>query len=130
MAEVEACADSDTLRQAFFGDLHVHTSYSMDAYLFDTRTSPDDAYRYARGEEIRLAPLDSEGRTTYPVQLARPLDFAAVTDHAESFGSTKLCTTPGSAAYETESCLTYRGDARTAQDAGVVVRRGVAASSS
>jgi hypothetical protein len=118
-----ACANHEPLRQAFFGDLHVHTSYSMDAYLFETRTTPDDAYRYARGEEISLAPLDARGRTTYPVQLARQLDFAAVTDHAESFGSTKLCTTPGSSAYDTPSCRTYRGDDAAPQSAAYVVKR-------
>ena len=105
-----ACAVHEPLRRALFGDLHVHTSYSMDAFLFDTRTTPDDAYRFARGDAISIAPLDDRGRGTYSVKLERPLDFAAVTDHAENFGSTARCTRPDSPAWSSESCRTYRGE--------------------
>ena len=65
-----ACANTTPLRQAFFGDLHVHTAYSMDAFLFDTRTTPDDAYRFARGEAIEIAPLAADGRPSFEVKLA------------------------------------------------------------
>ncbi|MCE2390206.1 MAG: DUF3604 domain-containing protein [Proteobacteria bacterium] len=106
----EACAVHEPLRRALFGDLHVHTSYSMDAYLFDTRTTPDDAYRFARGEAISIAPLDDQGNGSYSVKLERPLDFAAVTDHAENFGSTALCTRPESPVWSSESCRMYRGE--------------------
>jgi hypothetical protein len=75
-AEIEA----NPLRSAFFGDLHVHTAWSYDAYAFNVRTTPDDAYRFARGEAI-----DHVGGGT--VKLAHgPLDFLAVTDHAEYIG--------------------------------------------
>ncbi|MFP8875933.1 MAG: DUF3604 domain-containing protein, partial [Myxococcota bacterium] len=114
IAPREACADREPLRKALFGDLHVHTSYSMDAFLFDTRSTPDDAYRFAQGEAISLAPLDAEGQPTHEVKLARALDFAAVTDHAESFGSTQLCTVSGTPTYDTLSCRIYRGE----EDAG------------
>ena len=67
-----------------------------------------DAYRFARGGEVRLPPLDAEGRGTRPFQLSRPLDFAAVTDHAHSFGGVKLCTDPASPQYATELCVRYR----------------------
>jgi hypothetical protein len=104
----EPCADRDPLRKAFFGDLHVHTSLSFDAWTYDVRTLPADAYRFARGETIKLAPLDEKGQPTRPVKLARPLDFAAVTDHSEYLGETSLCTTPGSPAYDTPTCKQYR----------------------
>lgn len=104
------CADRTPTRRALFGDLHVHTARSMDAYVFDTRSSPSDAYRFAKGEEVLLAPLDAEGRPTRRHRIDRPLDFAAVTDHAENFGQVSLCTTPGSPVYDTESCALYRGE--------------------
>jgi hypothetical protein len=66
-------------RRAFFGDLHVHTVYSFDAYAFGTLATPYDAYRYAKGEAI-LHPAGFE------VQLRQPLDFYAVTDHAMFLG--------------------------------------------
>ncbi|MFO0758279.1 MAG: DUF3604 domain-containing protein [Byssovorax sp.] len=104
----EPCAERDPLRKAFFGDLHVHTSLSFDAWTYDVRTLPADAYKFARGETIKLAPLDADGKPTRPVKLARPLDFAAVTDHSEYLGETSLCTTPGSPAYDTSTCKQYR----------------------
>lgn len=63
----------------YFGDLHVHSAFSPDAYIQGTRVSPDDAYRYAKGEAIDHV----SGR---PIQAQRPLDFLAVTDHAEYLG--------------------------------------------
>jgi hypothetical protein len=66
-------------RSVFFGDLHIHTSLSLDAYLFGVRASPEDAYVYAKGGTI------SHG-AGYAIRLSDPLDFAAVTDHAEYLG--------------------------------------------
>jgi hypothetical protein len=67
-------------KNAYFGDLHIHTRYSFDAFIFKTRNSPDDAYRYAKGEQIMHA-------AGYPIKLkGPPLDFMAVTDHAEYMG--------------------------------------------
>lgn len=65
--------------QAWFGDLHVHTSWSFDAYISRVRTTPDDAYEFAKGGAIPIA----GGLTS---QLSRPLDFMAVTDHSEFLG--------------------------------------------
>ncbi|NND67424.1 MAG: DUF3604 domain-containing protein [Halioglobus sp.] len=66
-------------RNAYFGDLHVHTAYSFDAYVFGTISTPDDAYRYARGNAL-------DHPSGYAVQLQRPMDFYAVTDHAMLMG--------------------------------------------
>jgi hypothetical protein len=69
-------------RNAYFGDLHVHTEYSFDAYSFGTTATPYDAYRYAKGEAITHP-------SGYQVQLRTPLDFYAVTDHAMFLGLVK-----------------------------------------
>ena len=69
-------------KNAYFGDLHVHTSNSFDAYTFGTITSPSDAYRFAQGEAIPHP-------TGYEIQLKKPLDFYAVTDHAVFLGIIK-----------------------------------------
>lgn len=106
--ERAACAARDPLRKAFFGDLHTHTTLSFDAWTYDVRATPADAYRFARGETIYFPPLDADGKPTLPVKLARPLDFAAVTDHVEYLGETHLCTTPGSPAYDSLTCKAYR----------------------
>jgi len=111
-----ACRDRDPLRQAFFGELHVHSALSMDAWLWDLRNGPDDVYRFGRGEEVLLPPLDAEGRGTRPAKLERALDFVALTDHAEFQGEVALCTRPGSPAYASEACRVYRGDGSPAGD--------------
>ncbi|HEY5645009.1 MAG TPA: DUF3604 domain-containing protein, partial [Pseudomonadales bacterium] len=67
-------------RVALFGDLHIHTRYSFDAYAFGTLASPADAYRYAKGEAIRHP-------AGFDVQLPAPLDFLGVTDHAMFLGA-------------------------------------------
>jgi hypothetical protein len=68
-----------TERKAYFGDLHLHTSYSFDAYvMFASRVTPELAYRFAKGEPIAF--LDKT------VKRAEPLDFLAVTDHSENIG--------------------------------------------
>ena len=86
-------------KQVLWGDLHVHTAYSLDAYAFGATSSPRDAYAFARGGTLRL----SNGEQ---VTIDRPLDFAAVTDHAESYDIMYLCTDPlyGNATY----CRTMR----------------------
>lgn len=106
--EREPCASRNPLRNAYFGDLHVHTSLSFDAAVYDVRNLPADAYRFARGEAVGLPPYDAEGRPTRMVRLARPLDFAAVTDHSEFFGEVSLCSDPTSPAYGSSSCEGWR----------------------
>jgi len=86
----EPCAQHDALRRPLFGDLHVHTSYSFDSYTSGQRNDPWGAYRYAMGESIALP--GAEDGEILAATLARPLDFAAVTDHAETLGEIDLCT--------------------------------------
>jgi len=74
------------LRNAYFGDLHLHTSYSMDAFAFGTRTTPEDSYRYAMGE-----PVEYFGKQW---KRLAPLDFLAVTDHAEYLGTVRESLNP------------------------------------
>jgi hypothetical protein len=65
----------------YWGDLHVHTNFSLDAYgVANTYITPDEAYRFARGIPIYHETLDTK------VQIDRPLDFLAVTDHASNLG--------------------------------------------
>jgi hypothetical protein len=104
----EACGTYDPLRRPFFGDTHVHTAYSFDASTQDTRNTPRDAYRFARGERIGIQPYDEEGNAQRHVQLQRPLDFVAVTDHAELLGDVSLCMTPGSTGFGSIICWIHR----------------------
>lgn len=66
-------------RNAYFGDLHVHTGYSFDGYAFGTLATPYDAYRFAKGDAIK-------NPAGYDMQLTRPMDFYAVTDHGMFLG--------------------------------------------
>ena len=76
---VESIVKAPVERKAYFGDLHVHTTYSFDAYAFGTLATPYDAYRFAKGEAIA-------NPAGFNMQLSRPLDFYAVTDHGMFLG--------------------------------------------
>jgi hypothetical protein len=71
--------EQDFPDQVFFGDTHLHTAFSPDAGLIGARLTPDDAYRFARGETVTTS-------TGLRARLGRPLDFLVVTDHAENLG--------------------------------------------
>jgi len=76
--DTDSALPADPLRKVYFGDLHLHTSNSFDAAWAGVRTTPGDAYRYARGQ-----PIQYMGK---PIQRHAPLDFLAVTDHSEYMG--------------------------------------------
>lgn len=103
------CDHHDPLRQPFFGDMHVHTIYSFDAWAQGTRNTPRDAYGFARGDALGIQPYDDDGKPLRTVQLRRPLDFAMVSDHAEMLGETRLCRIPGTEVYDTYTCRMMRG---------------------
>src|SRR3954470_5658291 len=72
-------AERDFPTRPFFGDTHLHTSFSMDAGAFGARLTPRDAYRFARGEQV----TSSTGQSA---KLSRPLDFLVVADHSDNMG--------------------------------------------
>jgi hypothetical protein len=74
------------VRNAYFGQLHLHTGMSFDAYIIGTRLYPDDAYRYALGEEV-----EQNGRK---IKTDEPLDFLGVSDHSEYLGQLRLLGDP------------------------------------
>lgn len=77
-------------RNAYFGEQHVHTSWSFDAYIFGNHiTGPADAYKYAKGETIKH-PLG------YDIKITTPLDWMGVTDHSEYAGVVRLSNDPHS----------------------------------
>ncbi len=74
-------------KQIFWGDLHVHSGYSLDAWGYGTVATPEQAYAFAKGGPMQW--FDGS-----EVRLPRPLDFMAVTDHAEWFNLMYICTDP------------------------------------
>jgi hypothetical protein len=77
-------------REAYFGETHVHTSWSLDAWLFGNRiTDPGDAYKYFKGEPIKHP-------AGFEVKIETPLDWAGVTDHSEYVGVIKFANDPKS----------------------------------
>ena len=80
---------SNPERNAYFGDLHVHTELSFDAYLFGTRRTPDDAYEFAKGGAIEHA-------SGFSMQMKKPLDFLGVSDHGFYLGMMRELADPES----------------------------------
>ncbi|MEM8635871.1 MAG: DUF3604 domain-containing protein [Pseudomonadota bacterium] len=101
------CDNNISTKRALFGDLHVHTAFSGDAYAEGTRLYPQDAYRFAQGETVLFpGPGDTDGA---PIQIGRPLDFVAVTDHSEAFGESYICRNEGAyPGYNSRACQIYR----------------------
>jgi len=91
-----------------FGDLHVHTTLSLDANTQGTLNTPDDAYRYAKGQKLFLQPYNQDKSSSRSSKLRQALDFAAVTDHAELLGEVRLCLDPQSSKYNSFQCRAYK----------------------
>jgi hypothetical protein len=93
-------------RHAYFGEMHLHTTMSFDAWTFGTKVTPDQALKFGRGETVSVPASQvgvEEGITGGDVQARRawPLDFMAVTDHSESMGVLKQLEYPNSALAQT-----------------------------
>ncbi len=95
-----ASAEPNPLRNAYFGETHMHTALSLDAYIGGTRLMPSDSYRFAKGHSVLV-----NGRHK---QLDRPLDFAAVSDHAEYLGEMYSAIYPQAPGYREETLHTLR----------------------
>ncbi len=86
----KAVPPANTLRDVYFGNLHVHTAWSFDGFINGAFTDPDTAYRWARGE---LIPNPGKGDS---LQIKAPLDWYIVSDHAEYLGALPLMADPES----------------------------------
>lgn len=101
LAEKEAAIPENPLKDAYFGETHLHTSYSLDAYIGGGRLMPDSAYRFAKGETVMLNGKEHN--------IVKPLDFAAVTDHAEYIGEMYSTQVEGAPGYDQEKLVELRG---------------------
>ncbi|WP_207063002.1 DUF3604 domain-containing protein [Motiliproteus sp. SC1-56] len=106
VAAAQAAQDvqPNPLRQAYFGNLHVHTAWSFDANINGAVAGPDEAYRWAKGEAI------PGGDSGPDLQILRPLDWYAVGDHAEYLGAVRLMADPESPVSEHPLAGAISGD--------------------
>jgi hypothetical protein len=100
-----ACGLASTIcaqdRRVYFGEQHLHTAYSLDAYIGGARLTPSGAYQFAKGGEVEVNGVK--------FKLRRPLDWAAVTDHAEYLGEMYSTMTPGAPGYDQDMLKELRG---------------------
>ena len=94
-------APTNPLKTAYFGETHMHTMYSLDAYIGGNRMSPKDSLQFAQGQEKRI-----NGKLH---KLHRPLDFAATTDHAEYIGEMYTTITDEAPGHNNETLIELRG---------------------
>jgi len=97
----EADAPSNPLKNAYFGETHMHTKFSLDAYIGGNRMSPRDSLQFAQGQEKTI-----NGQLH---KLHRPLDFAATTDHSEYIGEMYTTVTDEAVGYNNETLKELRG---------------------
>ena len=110
IVELERKLPTNPLKNAYFGETHMHTGLSLDALFGMTATGirvPDDAYRFAKGEEMVISGKKHS--------IGRPLDFAFVTDHAEYIGESYSAITPGAPGYDSKDLQDLR-NAKTFDD--------------
>jgi len=95
--------DNPASRHAYFGELHLHTTMSLDAWSLGTKITPDQALKFARGDTVMVPAVQAAreqgvtGGKDVPARRAWPLDFAAVTDHSEAMGTAAQLDNPNSA---------------------------------
>ncbi len=100
-AATAAAIPSNPLKEAYFGEQHIHTAYSLDAFIGGTRLTPFEAYDFAKGVEVEVNGVKHK--------LSRPLDWVAVTDHAEYIGEMYSTLTAGAAGHDSARVKELRG---------------------
>ena len=116
VASAARCPDYSALKNAYFGDMHNHTSYSLDAYNFGTRTDPAQSYAFATGAAVDIGLGYDPDTNEVPGPLGVTigvsggrLDFGAVTDHSEWLATDYGCTAdPASPFYDSHYCTVLR----------------------
>ena len=99
----EDAIKENPLKEAYFGELHIHTALSLDALfgqISDGPVLPNDSYRFAKGETVHISGKEHK--------ISRPLDFAAVTDHAEYIGESYSAIIPGAPGYDSKDLQDLR----------------------
>jgi hypothetical protein len=99
--QLEAAVPDHPLKEAYFGETHVHTSYSLDAYIGGARLTPDEAYKFAQGKDVTI-----QGQTH---NIRKPLDWTAVSDHAEFIGEMYSTQVPGAKGGDNPMLAELRG---------------------
>jgi hypothetical protein len=109
------CSDFNLNKNIYWGDLHTHTSFSVDAYAFRTRNTPYDAHAFARGALKQIAAGDPVNPgPNVQLSAGRLLDFNVVTDHSEWLPTSFGCVEdPASPYYNSAACQYFRGNALT-----------------
>ena len=110
LAAAEAALPENPMKEAYFGETHMHTALSLDALIGMTASGyrmPDDAYRFAQGAEMEISGIKHK--------TDRPLDFAAVSDHAEYIGESYSAMTPGAPGFDSPDLQQLRA-AKTKDD--------------
>ncbi len=106
VVQEELVIEENPYKNAYFGELHLHTSWSIDAFGFGNQVvGPEEAYRFAKGEEV---PLPGGGTT----KITQPLDFASVTEHTEWLGEIYMITNKDHPRYNYQ----FAKDAREANE--------------
>lgn len=109
--EEESALETNPNKNLYWGDLHVHTSLSFDAFFSGTLTTCDEAYQYAKGSEIKVY-----GRM---VKLRKPLDFCAITDHSELMGESYCVTVDSAPGHNSIPNKFFRSIFKTDSELGV-----------
>ncbi len=102
------CDDYKASRNVYFGDLHAHTALSYDSNIMGTRVTQAEAYAFAKGADLQLAPSSIGDGAPRVARLSRTLDFASLPEHSEYLAEVQFCWDERSSAYATPLCTRFR----------------------